>query len=164
MSGPIQAAAAADTLDTGCWSYSVNLGEKIFATFVTSPSHKITLDGCIYCYCTYHYHIHKIKYTIRSIVCEASCHPVTQSLVTQSFSFSVIQSPGHLVTWSLGHLVTWSLGHSVTWLLGYLVTRSLGHSVTWSLGHSVNQSLGHLVTRSLGHSVTRHHSTLRLTH
>ena len=33
------------------------------------------------------------KYTIRSIVCEAS---------------------HHLVTHSLGHLVTWSLGYSVT--------------------------------------------------
>ena len=43
------------------------------------------------------------KYTIRSIVCEASCHSVT---------------------WSFDLLVTWSLGHSVT--------RSLGHSVTWS--------------------------------
>ena len=41
------------------------------------------------------------KYTIRSIVCEASCHSVT---------------------WSLGHSVTWSHGHSVT--------RSLGHSLT----------------------------------
>ena len=33
------------------------------------------------------------KYTIRSIVCEASCHPVTQSfghLIIQSFSHSVI--------------------------------------------------------------------------
>ena len=50
-----------------------------------------------------------MKYTIRSIVCEASCHSVTRSL-------------GHSVTRSLGHLVTRSLGHSVT--------RSLGHSVT----------------------------------
>ena len=62
------------------------------------------------------------KYTIRSIVCEASCHPVTQSF-------------GHSVTWSLGHLVTRSLSHSVTWTLCRLVTRSLGHSVTRSLGH-----------------------------
>ena len=54
------------------------------------------------------------KYTIRSIVCEASCHPVTQS-----FSHLIIQSFGHSVTWSLGHLVTWSLGHLVTWLLGH---------------------------------------------
>ena len=37
--------------------------------------------------------VKKIKYTIRSIGCEASCY---------------------LVTRSLGHLVTWSLGHSVT--------------------------------------------------
>ena len=44
-----------------------------------------------------------IKYTIRSIVCEASCHSVT---------------------WSLGHLVTWSLSHSVTWSLSHLVTSS----------------------------------------
>ena len=78
----------------------------------------------------------KFKYTIRSIVCEASCHPVT---------------------WSLGHLVTWSLGHSVTRSLGHSVTRSLGHSVTWSFGHLhsvtrslVTWSLGHLVTWSLG--------------
>ena len=42
------------------------------------------------------------KYTIRSIDCEASCHPVTRSL-------------GHSVTLSLYHLVTWSLGHLVTW-------------------------------------------------
>ena len=35
------------------------------------------------------------KYTIRSIVCEASCHSVTRSL-------------GHSVTRSLGHLVTQS--------------------------------------------------------
>ena len=46
------------------------------------------------------------KYTIRSIVCEASCHPVTQS-----FSHLIIQSFGHSVTWSLGHLLTWLLGH-----------------------------------------------------
>ena len=48
------------------------------------------------------------KYTIRLIVCQASCH---------------------LVTWSLCHSVTRSHGHSVT--------RSLGHSVTRSLSHSV---------------------------
>ena len=65
-----------------------------------------------------------LTYTIRSIVCEASCHPVTWSL-------------GHLVNRSLGHLVTLSISHSVTWSLGHSVTRSLGHSVTWSLGHSV---------------------------
>ena len=41
-----------------------------------------------------------VKYTIRSIVCEASCHQVTLSL-------------GHLVTWSLGHSVTRSLGTCV---------------------------------------------------
>ena len=50
-----------------------------------------------------------IKYAIRSIVCEASCHPVTRSL---------------------GHLVTRSLGHSVTQALGHSVTCSLSHSVT----------------------------------
>ena len=63
------------------------------------------------------------KYTIRSIVCEAS---------------------GNLVTRSLSHLVTRSL-----WFLGHSVTRSLSHSVTQSLGHSVTQSLGHSVIRSL---------------
>merc|ERR1712155_206667 len=41
-----------------------------------------------------------LKYTFRSIVCEASCHPVTRSLC-------------HLVTRSLGHSVTWSLSHRV---------------------------------------------------
>ena len=50
-----------------------------------------------------------MKYTIRSIVCKASCH---------------------LVTWSLGHLVTRSLGHSVAWSLGHSVIRSLGYLVT----------------------------------
>ena len=45
--------------------------------------------------------LYKLECTIRSIVCEASCHPVTRSL-------------GHLVTWSLGHFVTLSLGHLVT--------------------------------------------------
>ena len=92
------------------------------------------------------------KYTIRSIVCEASCHPVTQSL-----DHSVIQSPGqwslsHLITWSLSCLVTWSLGHLVTWSLGHLIT--FGHSVIWSLGPLVPWSLGHSVSQSLGHSVT----------
>ena len=65
------------------------------------------------------------KYTIRSIVCEASCHSVTRSLahlVTRSLGHSVL---GHSVTRSLGHLVTWSLGHLVTWFLGHLVIRSL---------------------------------------
>ena len=57
------------------------------------------------------------KYTIRSIVCEAS---------------------RHLVTWSLCHMVTQSLGHSVT--------RSLGHSVAWSLGHSVTFTIFNIVT------------------
>ena len=77
------------------------------------------------------------KYTIQSIVCEASCHSIIQSihhLVTLSLSHLVIQS----LTWSLSHLVTsstWSLGHLVTWSLGHLVTL-----VTWSLGHSVIQS------------------------
>ena len=75
------------------------------------------------------------KYTIRSIVCEASCHPVTQSF-------------GHLIIQSFGHSFTQSLGHLVTW-----VTRSLGQSVTQSLGHLLTWSLGHLVTRSLGHYV-----------
>ena len=69
------------------------------------------------------------KYTIRSIICKASCHPVPRSL-------------GHLVTRSLGHLVTRSLDH--------LVTLSLSH---WSLHHSVTQSLGHSVTQSLGLTV-----------
>ena len=69
-------------------------------------------------------YISEIKYTIRSIVCEAFCHSVTRSL-------------GHSVTWSLCHLVTWSLGQ--------------GHSVTWSPSHSIIWSLGHLVTRPLGH-------------
>ena len=73
------------------------------------------------------------KYTIRSIVCEASCHPVTRSL-------------GHSITWSIGHSVTWSFGHSVIRSLGHLVVRSLCHSVTWSLGHLVTQSLGNSVT------------------
>ena len=57
------------------------------------------------------------KYTIRSIVCEASCHSVTQSL-------------GHLVPLSLGHSVTRSLGPSVTRSLGNSVTRSISHTVT----------------------------------
>ena len=39
-----------------------------------------------------------VKYTIRSIVREASCHPVTQS-----FGHLIIQSFSHSVTWSLGH-------------------------------------------------------------
>ena len=55
------------------------------------------------------------KYTIRSIVCETSCHPVTQSF-------------GHVIIWPLGHSVTQSLGHSVTQPLGYLVTQSLFYS------------------------------------
>ena len=70
------------------------------------------------------------KYTIRSIVCEASCHPVTRSL-----SYSV--------------LVTRSLGHSVTRSLGHLVTRSLNHS-----SHLVTQSLSHLVTMSFCFNIT----------
>ena len=74
-------------------------------------------------------------YTIRSIVCKASCQPVTWSL-------------GHLVTWSLGHLVTRSLGHVVT-----RSTRSPGHPVIRSLGHSVTLSLGHSVIQSLGNSI-----------
>ena len=41
-----------------------------------------------------------IKYTIRSIVCEASCHPV-------------IQSSGHLVIRSSGHLFIRLSGHPV---------------------------------------------------
>ena len=53
--------------------------------------------------------------TKRSIVCKASCHPVTQSF-------------GHLIIQSLGHSVTWSLGHLLTWSLGHLLTRSLGQT------------------------------------
>ena len=56
-----------------------------------------------------HFELLFVKYTIRSIVCEASCYSVTWSLC-------------HLVTWPLGHMVTWSLGHLVTWSLGHLVT------------------------------------------
>ena len=78
------------------------------------------------------------KYTIRSIVCEASCH-----LVTRSF--------GHSIAWSLSHSVTQSLSHLVTRSLGHTATHSLGHSVTCWFGHSVTRSLGHLVTWSLGH-------------
>ena len=59
------------------------------------------------------------KYTIGSIVCETSCHPVTQS-----FGHSVIRSLDHSVTWSLGHLVTWSLGHLVSWSLSHFVILS----------------------------------------
>ena len=76
------------------------------------------------------------KYTIRSIVCEASCHPIIQSL-----GHSVTRSLSHLVTVSLGHWVIRSLGHSVSWSLGLLVTCSLVHLVTRSLGHLVTQSL-----------------------
>ena len=96
------------------------------------------------------YNVSWIKYTIRSIVCEASCHSVTRSL-----SHSVTRSLGHLVTRSPGHSVTWSLGHPVTRSPSHPVTRSPGHPVTWSPGHSVTRSLGHPVTRSPGHSVTR---------
>ena len=53
--------------------------------------------------------VYYLKYTIRSIVCEASCYSVTRSF-------------GHSVTWSLGHLVTWSLGHSVIPSLDQSVT------------------------------------------
>ena len=55
-----------------------------------------------------------LKYTIWSLVFEASCHLVTWSLC-------------HLFTWSLGHLVTWSLSHSVTRSLSHLVTQSYCH-------------------------------------
>ena len=41
------------------------------------------------------------KYTIRSIVCEASCHAVSLS-----FGHLMIQSLGHLVTRSHGRMVT----------------------------------------------------------
>ena len=37
------------------------------------------------------------KYTIRSIVCEAPCHPVFQSYYYLLF--------GHLVIWSFGHII-----------------------------------------------------------
>ena len=74
------------------------------------------------------------KYTIQSIICEASCHPVTQSL-----GHLIIQSFGHLVTRSLGHLITQSLSHSIAQSLDHLDlvnwSWSLGHLVTWSLGH-----------------------------
>ena len=68
------------------------------------------------------------KYTIRSIVCEASCHPVIRPI------WSSIQS-SHLVICSSGHLVIWSFGYLVIWSFGHLVTRLLCHSVTWSFGH-----------------------------
>ena len=61
------------------------------------------------------------KYTIRSIVCEASCHLVTRS-------------HGHVVTWSHGHWVTWSLGHSVTGSLGHLAT-VFNNSMNWLTDH-----------------------------
>ena len=80
------------------------------------------------------------KFTIRTIVCEASWHPVS--------CHPVIWSLGHLVTRSLGHSVIRSLGHLVTWSLGHLVTQSL---VTSSLGHLVTRSLCLLVTQSIGH-------------
>ena len=56
--------------------------------------------------------LEKKKYTIRSIVCEASCHPVTKS-----FS-SVTRALGHLVTWSLGHLSICS--HTILGSIGML--------------------------------------------
>ena len=89
-----------------------------------------------------------LKYTFRSIVCEASCRPGTRSLI-----HLVIQSPSHSVIWLLGH-VTLSLGHLVIRLLNHLVIRSPDHSVTWSLGHLVTQSLDHLIIWSPGHLVT----------
>ena len=56
------------------------------------------------------YRRYKYKYTIRSIVCETSSHPVNQS-----FDHLVIgHSVSHLVTWSLGHSVIQTLGQSVT--------------------------------------------------
>ena len=130
-----------------------------------------------------------LGYTIRSIVCEASCHPVTQSfghLIIQSFGHLVIQSLGHLVTWSLGHLVTSSVtlslatyfqqniaygqlsaklpgiqsfGHLIIQSFGHIFTQSLGHLVTRSLGHLVTWSLDHWVTWSLGHLVPSHYSS-----
>ena len=58
------------------------------------------------------------QYTIRSIVCEASCH-----LVTWSLRHSVTKSLGHSVTLSLGHLVT-HFNLSTNWL-----TNELTHNI-----------------------------------
>ena len=87
-----------------------------------------------------------IEYTIQSIVCEASCHPVTWSL-------------GHLGTWALGHSITQSLSHLVTWSLGHLVTQSLGHSVTQSPSHFV--TIFNITTYGLTYNIRIYRSALQ---
>ena len=62
------------------------------------------------------------KYTIRSTVCEASCH---------------------LVIWSFSHLVNCSFGHLVIWSFVIRSVSHSGHSVIWSFSHSVIRSFSH---------------------
>ena len=62
------------------------------------------------------------KYTIRSIVCEASCHSVTRSL---------------------GHSVTWSLCHSVSTMLTDWLTNWLTYNIrTYRSASQTNNNVG----------------------
>ena len=64
----------------------------------------------------------KMKYTIRSIVCEASCH-----LVIRSSSHQVNRSSSHPVICSSCHLVIRSSGNPVIQSHGHLVNLSSSH-------------------------------------
>ena len=77
----------------------------------------------------------KMKYTIRSIVCEASCHLVIQSNV-------------HLVNRSSCHLVSRLSGHPVIQSSGYPI-----YLIILSSWHLVICSFGHLVIRSSHYNV-----------
>ena len=90
-------------------SFSPNIGRIPSLMKSTNSDHSLTVIIDVNAEEVDRYETSKGKYTIRSIVCEASCHSFTRSL-----GHSVTQSLGHLVTWSLGHLVTRSLGHLST--------------------------------------------------
>ena len=104
------------------------------------------------------------KYTIWSIVCEASCHPVIWSsghTVIQP-SPPYIRSYGHMVIWSFSHLVIRS-SSPVLRSSSHLVIQpsspfiqssghqSPGHPVIWSSCHPVILSSCHPVILSSYH-------------
>ena len=80
--------------------------------------------------CIFDSNKNKIKYTIRSIVCEASRHPVIWSS-----GQSVIHSFVHPVIWSSNDLIIWSSSHLVIQSSGHPVIRSSSHPIIPSSCH-----------------------------
>ena len=92
-----------------------------------------------------------------------ACATLTQSLITQSLSYSPTQSITHSITHSRDHTLTQSITRLLTHPLNQSLTQSLIHAITHSINQSITQLLSHSINHSINHSVT-HALTQPVTH